>query len=666
MIISIATMYQSPFDNTYANVPDFSTLSKYDETSFGRSLEFWLDNGKKKTIYPTAKSFTPNDREVIYATVTTNETLDYQSYNYCILLCKPDNDTITSTRYFYFIEDIVLINSLKESTLKITLSKDIWATYMAEIKNYTMPSQKIIRRHVPEFYSAGGDTYSDHLQENIVDKVIDLRRDLILPYNSPVQTTDDRYDILWVRLKLNPTLPLFIKVGDEYRNFKSTAYKYGLFKYVFFPIGYYIASGFRSDMIRINGETILALDSFVLPETDILISADLTFYPPFYYTCNYNIQEDILEVNIGDWESRTIYANNGNEYVPVLTGYASIGVTQERVYERIYNVSDIADVFDKNNPNVSLENLLRCHAFQYYPYLKYSIRCPDGSIITINSPRIVHQIVIHFAPTDSSIEYWIRCYDAKGEILTTEDTRTFAQATGSIPQTVSNYENFLLSSALKYSTQYEHSLNAADLRRDREVSANVSNIGQSIGQIGGGLGLMAVTGGALGGSNVGQGVSNIIKSGKNIYFAQREYNLETNYIKDLKQADMQQIKYTMANKPSATSDLGDWYFQDRFIVYKEFPVLYDHLKNDMAEFTYFGYNQSVLDNPLKNVRQYYDYVKIEGVLKPLSFIANPVHRNIFASILLEGTRKWHIDNYPNNFTTLDLDINGNEIPLEEA
>ena len=98
MIISIATMYQSPFDNTYANVPDFSVLSKYETQSFGASLELWLSEGTTKTIFPTAKSFTPNDREIIYATITTNQMLDYQSYNYCILLCKPDNDTISSIK----------------------------------------------------------------------------------------------------------------------------------------------------------------------------------------------------------------------------------------------------------------------------------------------------------------------------------------------------------------------------------------------------------------------------------------------------------------------------------------------------------------------------------------------------------------------------------------
>lgn len=658
-------MYQSPFDNTYANVPDFSTLAKYDETSFGRSLEFWLDNGKKKTIYPTAKSFTPNDREVIYATITTNETLDYQSYNYCILLCKADNDTITSTRYFYFIEDIVLINSLKEATLKITLSKDIWATYMSEIKNYTMPSQKIIRRHVPEFYLLGEDIFSDYGNENIVDKVIDLKRELVMPTVSA--NTDDRIDILWLRLKLNNTIPLYAKDGDDYVTFNSTAVEYGTFNYLFYPIRAYLGNEYKN-RIRINGQDFLGTDLIEVPKTDILIACDVTFYPPFYFNAIYNQSDDIVNVTIGDWGYKQIYAYDGNNYNQVAYGFITDAPTPKRNYQRVYNLLDIENLLSKNNPNVAnISDLLNCNAFKYYPYLKYTLRTPDGQLLTINTPEIISSIIIDFSPTDSSIQYRIRCYSAKGtEILTNEDLRSFAQSTGSIPQTISNYENFLLSSALKYSTQYEHSLNAADLRRDREISSNVSNISQSIGQIGGGLALMSITGGALGSSAVAQGASNAVRSGKNIYFAQREYNLETNYIKDMKQADMQQIKYTAGNKPSATSDLGDWFFQDRFIVYIETPVLHEHLRTDMAEFTYFGYNQSVVDNPLKNVRQYYDYVKIEGILKPLSFIANPVHRNIFASILLEGTRKWHIDNYANNFTELNLDINGNEIPLEEV
>lgn len=673
-------LVKSPFDAQYLNVP-FNDTNNVDLPNALK--EYFLSlNESERFIGEASNKFEGGYAFALNYNVQFTTRLDMDEnnipyYNYLILSNKSDIWDSTeqwnlNDYAFYFIVDYKINNVMNNKSVTFELVKDIWTYNYDKIVSYDKVGFINKTHQVSHRIFSGQmvETLSDYRASNKIEKLATQQYYCGIP---------DRIDVLWLRIKLDPSkkYKLYTESDDGSStvtvDVNSPQKTYGLLAYFFVPFKAFIkGTPFESDVKTLyfaynagNGLKIVTTNMFDIFDgfeynigDPYILDIDFTFYPPFQIG-KYSGTGTILDGNYGVIDAYVAPGKllSGDNVIMSKYGYSWIGQASSYTeYEEEINMSDlhiispngasIGKLIDEMRPKViatpqfsdlgdystkqSLYNYMSC--FQTYPYRYVTIKYPTRANELI--PTFFNiDFKIKVSPKDTGTRYAFEFTDGYIKRLRMDLTSEGFEGTGSLPCTVSAFETFRRNSGARYDVDYR---NKREIRKDEGVQATANNVLGTVSSVGNLIqnGTDLNVGGIISGiANIGQGVVNSVaepmKTARDLRMMRDERNAM--------EADLQSQCSQTANV--ASNAIVDTIFQDRlFVIYNYVPYTPNIDAHIIGKY-YNGDEVELIGYPFAKTRKLYKYLSAKNC--DLSPIKNFSEMSIFNNIL-NGTFLWYL------------------------
>lgn len=648
MRVESAQLYSLPIDNTYNNVFDYGAITESTpEHYYIQSIAYAFQRiyGYYEIPFQDVRAFNISQDTASIVLNLPIETV--KKYNY-ITFWTPALDVM-----YFFITNVSSTNS---NTTRCTIEFDVWTNNLYKLYTANYPKKQFCyRKTMKRFYI---DT-DGKLQEVIQQMPAEGEPDEIRTNFSAISQGTQKYNVLWARYSIDRCYKL--DSNSELTTSENVSDKYGTFIYVFFPIEVYDFNGTKPYKNRIVGtcineklnEEVAFYDSDVATAFNVsneafvynsanIAKIDLTFNPPFDYTCNrgddghFTVSLSGIKCNslficskdaIQD-HTKLIFNERQNETtwvgVPCLYGQMKDTIITQTQYNRSYNKTTIPSL--KQFTVDADERVIEEPFFNFYPFSYYSLLV-DGKIYNItgvtNDSYFRYKLVGYGEGTQFGLEI-----TDKGVAITDIDYLRIIVPNGSLPLWQEKYDTYMRENGESFRIGVLSNL-LSNINDGTKISGSFGKI-QANSNV---TDIVPYAGaGALGGP-VGIGVAVSAKAVLNSAMTVAKMNAT---IKDLKNArDNITLPSTFANISG--------FQQDRVLVidnkYKVTNNIYNILNTVVLE----GWNISRDEYFFTPTRVFFDYVQTDNVQLPC--IYNIPDRIKLQNIFNNGVRMWHLENF---------------------
>lgn len=644
MIISTLTLFKSPFDASYSNVPSHYA----GVTEKAGSLKTYLYNWLNKNAEPTtirdikADAFADNLYEKVI--IKISDTMIIREKNYCVLVTDDPNDTDK----FFFITSYNLLNAMREPTIELTLQKDIWVECYDTACIQNNAKFAITQQHLNMISSDGyiGEQYQNIVNDDVGVVVHSIE------WANPM--------VLWAVYKCDPTVNFYAQERSNDYKLGNNAPNpsYGTYRYFYYAVGV-VQRGYLSPVGRPYDGNSYSL-YFPRVEGSYLLSQQLTIHPPFEYT--------MVERSGGGYNVMPATAHNPIFYLYGTTEYRSIdswGADYDRneytefcyynedttTTVRQYHYQYIPDNTQNGDYYNTIDDLPNSPYMKAYPFTYYSISLPGGKDIKFDTAIPIGGIDIYITPTDSGGIITVNATTTDNNaVLIANQTFTNYEVTGDIPRSVNAYLDYMARAGAALNEQKQYALRANTLRTNQQISnalyKSFQNTVVGVTETAAyamapkkKLKAKAIASGVYTAVHVGDGAA---EAGDSI----ANYRLEKDHINNAYNAKMSDLGTTTVTRFQANNQLNTSPFWDMPVVYKHTVINNDINKCYQLNFIKYGTECQRVDNPLIDYRYYFNFVK--AVNPNFTSIGNVVYRDIFNAILAQGVTKWNIATYDSN------------------
>lgn len=644
------TLYTTPFDSSYSNVPSSSEGVKGGGSIKADYLS-WLQKYASPTtvidIY--AEAFADNITEKILIKIADTKTI--RNKNYAVLVTDDQYDGDK----FYFITSYKLLNAMSQPTIELSLTKDIWTECYDTAIHQNNANFLITKQHL-NMIGADGNVSEDYQNiENDSVGVVTFSES----WGSPV--------VLWAVYKCDPTVTFYT---DRSSDHKIGPYApnptYGTYKYFYYAVGL-IRKGYVEPIGRpYDGGAY----SLYFPRVDgsYLLSQQLTAHVPFDYTLversggGYNVYPGTAHNPIfflyGTTEYRCIDSWGADYDRNEFTEFCYYNEDTDTSI-RQYHYSYTPDISQNGDYYNSTDNIQYSPYMQAYPFKYYTLTLPGGKEITFDGAVPLKSLDIYITPTDSGGNITLNAVTCdNNSVFIKDETFINFECTGDIPSSINAYLDYMSRAGATINEQKQYALNSNTLRTNQQISNALYKSFQNTIQ-----GTVETAGYALTGkmtNAVTSGLNTAIHMGDGAVEAGNafaRYKLEKDHINDAYSARMADLGTTTVTKFQASNQLNTSPFWDMPVVYKH-VVINNHVNRAyQLEYIKYGVDCQKVDNPLNDYRYSFNFVK--AVCPNYTSIGNTVYRDIFNSILSKGVTKWNIGHYKNN--VLDWFVENNQM-----
>ena len=232
MKVTKVLLVKSPFDINYLNVPD--NLSANPSTFYNDFIRYIMDGhiDFREIKLPQDMSVPLNYRTSATILLDITDFSIYE-YNYMILMDEDldlseyiDENTARYNMGWYFINEVQINNTITKKSATFTLVRDVWTSNYSYLEN---TRGMIDKKH------------QKMLDGNHADPNYILSPTVEHPRYSTLWCGDmDDYDILWLRIKIDPLKDSKLRVidiEDQTVTTQSLRYpkEYGILNYFFIP-----------------------------------------------------------------------------------------------------------------------------------------------------------------------------------------------------------------------------------------------------------------------------------------------------------------------------------------------------------------------------------------------------------------------------------------------
>ena len=648
MRVISAELYSLPIDNTYSNVFDDSRVSTnvpegyYDDSiryAFQRLYEFY------EIPFQDVRAFNISQDTASIVLNLPIETV--KKYNYIIF-----KSTLVMT-YFFFITNVSSTNS---NTTRCTIEYDIWTNNLYKLHTANYPKKQFCYRKTMKRFYIDND---GNLQEVIQQMPAEGEPDEIRTNFSAVNQTAQKYNVLWARYSIDKCYKL--DSNSVLTTNENVSDKYGTFIYVFFPIEVYDFNGTRPYKNRIVGtciseklnEEVAFYDSDVATAFNVsneafvynsanIAKIDLTFNPPFDYTCNrgddghftvslsgikctslFICSKDAIQDH-----TKLIFNERQNDTtwvgVPCLYGQMKDVFITQTQYNRSYNKTTIPAL--RQFTVDADERVIEEPFFNFYPFSFYSLLV-DGKIYNITGVTNDSYFRYKLSGYGEGTQFGLEITD-QGVAVTDIDYLRIIVPNGTLPLWQDKYDTYMRENGESFRIGVLSNL-LSNANSGTKISGSFGKIQENANV----TDIVPYAGaGAIGGLP-GIAVTVSAKAVLNSAMTVAKMNAT---IKDLQNArDNITLPSTFANISG--------FQQDRVLVidnkYKVTNNIYNILNTVATE----GWNISRDEYFFTPTRVFFDYVQTDNVQLPC--IYNIPDRIKLQNIFNNGVRIWHLENF---------------------
>lgn len=644
--ISFIELYKLPIDVDHKNVFDLGNYTGDDY--FGEIYNFLNTQYQSISVSlfdsPSSinRAFKNTNGEMIIT--IPRDYSEIKDYNYALLMRGVESGGVVSRviekGIFYFVTGFSSDNQNTFSnpgkpTTTLKLKYDSWMNNLDAIYKCDRP-QKIIRAHMPSYHTVDPSgnifipnyIYSENGNYRTIEKSFDYP--VTNTYNAEVSS---RYKILWMRIWTD---------GEGLYTSESTESGINYVEYngrgcypsnaalpiLCIPFGLFDIKEqeFKGNIkYRYNGETILydfpQYKSWSLAETNHIVKADFTFYPPIRYIFDTESNTIVIEQVLSKgliWYKKdsSTYSNlfSGLNYAVLETGYASREVDLIHIESKHASNSDFSALvldYTKIESNCLI-----------YPSSYYSLFIGGEKQILI-FPYGADYANIHIIAGDINAKYYIEYYSRKtsGDALIKKEKIKSLENQGEIIHINDSFDTYLRNSG-----------NQTIVSGLQQIK-NVAMAGAQLY--------------AMPSASATVGFQNAVVEAKN--FAAK-----------LKDIDNAQDSIFLANVDA----LSNAYYQDLLMVRENNIVNPFDLNNIAIRQHLYGQEYLTMGKIIRNIKPNFEYLQTEDCVIPE--ITNEIERKEVEDICNRGVTKWHINNSADSETKRDISVLNEDVANKDT